>query len=91
VFNYWNGQGRNSTDLCEKEYSSVAVNGEKALPEPGLQHPKTAIPDKNARHLRCNLQNDNNFTKYLDDREEKRQGNGSGGAAPVFSIALILP
>ncbi|VTO21216.1 Uncharacterised protein [Klebsiella variicola] len=37
---------------------------------------KTAIPDKNARHLRCNLQNDNNFfTKYLDDREEKRQGN----------------
>jgi hypothetical protein len=31
MFIYWNGQGRNSTDLCEKEYSQAAMNDEKAL------------------------------------------------------------
>jgi hypothetical protein len=30
VFDYWNGQGRNFTDLYEKEYSHGVTDDEKA-------------------------------------------------------------
>jgi hypothetical protein len=97
VFNYWNGQGRNSTDLCEKEYSSVTVNGEKAHPAlPFMPLPLKRIPhapeQRGGKRFRQAVRaGGDSRPALLPGRDLLRRGDGSGGGgAGLFRLALIL-